>query len=94
MDKLDAIFYINLAHRTDRREQMETMLHDYGFSDEKIVRIDANYKPENGAHGCILSHICALQAFLADPRFQTCLVLEDDFCFAECILIVINLFFK
>jgi glycosyl transferase family 25 len=83
MDQIDALFYINLAHRTDRRELIESMLSELGVPSEKIIRIEAVYMPENGAHGCIKSHIHALQTFLTNPAFQTGVVLEDDFCFSS-----------
>lgn len=82
MEKIDAIFYINLAHRTDRQEAMTAMFETLNIPSEKIIRIDAVRIVENGAHGCIKSHIRALQSFLENPAFQTCIVLEDDFTFS------------
>jgi glycosyl transferase family 25 len=81
MDAIDKILYINLAHREDRRKGLLAEFEKAGVSLSKVERLEAVYKPENGAYGCILSHILALETFLSDPAIQTCLILEDDFRF-------------
>jgi glycosyl transferase family 25 len=74
------IYYINLAHRTDRKNQIEDMLQTHGLLDDTI-RIEALYIPLCGALGCSLSHIKALKTFIADTTQDTCVILEDDFEF-------------
>ncbi len=81
MDRVDKILYINLLHRTDRKAGILGEFEKAGVPLDKVERIDAVYKPANGAYGCILSHILALTTFLADPTLQTVLILEDDFRF-------------
>lgn len=76
-----SLYYINLAHRTDRRTQIEDMLKSHNLF-ENTTRIDAVYTPSFGALGCSLSHIKALEAFLANPvSASICIILEDDFRF-------------
>jgi len=41
MDQIDAILYINLEHRTDRREHLEAEFKRMGIPAEKIHRINA-----------------------------------------------------
>jgi glycosyl transferase family 25 len=72
------LYYINLSHRTDRKEAMTAMLDLTGFPKNKIFRYEGNYYKNHGALGCAQSHIGVLKDFLAsDDDF--CLVLEDDF---------------
>lgn len=68
------IYYINLDHRQDRRVQIEKELEC--FDCEKI-RISA-YK--QGAVGCTLSHIKALESFI-ESGHEECIIFEDDFMF-------------
>jgi hypothetical protein len=77
----DCVYYINLAHRTDRLAQIEEELRTLGWAG---TRIEATHTPANGADGCLTSHCTALRAFLntagdggiAPPRHA--LILEDD----------------
>ena len=76
--KIEHIFYINLAHRTDRRSEIEHELEKMGLSSQ-AERFDAILmKP--GPFGCGYSHIGALK--LAKERgYKNVLILEDDFMF-------------
>ena len=74
---IDAILYINLAHRTDRKEHILHEIHK--MTNENIHRIDA-IKRDNGALGCTLSHIKALE-YILEHEWKTVLILEDDFTF-------------
>jgi len=81
MDYLDAILYINLAHRTDRNEHILHEIKKICKDESKIHRIDA-VKKDPGALGCSLSHINVLQCVLDQhPSWNKILVLEDDFTF-------------
>ena len=75
---IEHIFYINLAHRTDRKSEIEHELENMGLS-HKAERFDAILmKP--GPFGCGYSHIGALK--LAKERgYKNILILEDDFMF-------------
>jgi GR25 family glycosyltransferase involved in LPS biosynthesis len=50
-------FYINLEHRTDRKELVEKELENIGIKAERFNAI----KMENGAVGCSMSHLKLLQ---------------------------------
>lgn len=76
-DGVDAVLYINLEHRTDRREHVLGQLRAVGVPAEKIWRVDA-VRRDPGALGCTLSHIKAFQVIL-DRGWERVLVLEDDF---------------
>jgi GR25 family glycosyltransferase involved in LPS biosynthesis len=80
MEYIDAILYINLAHRTDRKEHVIHEIHKICADDSKIHRIDA-IRTEPGALGCGLSHIKALEYAMAHPEWKMVLILEDDFTF-------------
>lgn len=76
----DIIYYINLEHRTDRKEHVLAELDKTGIDVSKVHRIDAVYMPDFGILGCGKSHIKAMEAFLQTPDdVQNCLILEDDF---------------
>jgi len=80
MQYIDAILYINLAHRTDRNEHIIQEIHKLCTDSLKIHRIDA-VKHNEGALGCGLSHIKTLEYVLEHPEWKTVLILEDDFTF-------------
>jgi len=77
METIDHIFYINLDHRTDRKQEIERELGNFGLSYERFPAI---YVLENGLLGCVYSHIEVLK--LAKERgYKSVLVFEDDFTF-------------
>ena len=80
MNHIDAILYINLAHRIDRNEHILNEIHKLCKDDSKIHRIDAIQK-DPGILGCGYSHIKTLQYALDHPEWNTVLILEDDFTF-------------
>jgi glycosyl transferase family 25 len=80
MTDIDAILYINLAHRVDRKEHILHEINKLGKDSSCIHRIDA-VKCNPGALGCSLSHVKALQYALDHPEWKTVLILEDDFTF-------------
>lgn len=71
---IDKVVYINLEHRTDRREQIEAEL--LKFPSEKVVRFNA-IKHERGAVGCTQSHIAVLEMAI-EEGWSNYLVVEDD----------------
>ena len=79
---LDAIYYINLEHRTDKRHHIETNVLPYFEGtplETRIERFPAIYH-QNGAIGCSLSHLeVAKKAKRNGTRYY--LVFEDDFEF-------------
>lgn len=80
MENIDCVYYINLDHRTDRKEQFEAEMAKLGVPESKLVRISGIYNKEFGILGCGLSHKKALETFVASGH-KTCLVFEDDFLF-------------
>jgi GR25 family glycosyltransferase involved in LPS biosynthesis len=80
IDHIDAIFYINLEHRHDRKEHCLNEIRKIDPLLTKTHRIEAVYNNSNGALGCTLSHIKAINFFLDNP-WNTCIILEDDFTF-------------
>lgn len=72
------IYYINLDHRTDRRDQFLGELNTLGIDDSRIVRIPAIYTEGFGILGCGLSHKKALETFYASGE-PYCIICEDDF---------------
>jgi glycosyl transferase family 25 len=80
MEHIDAILFINLEHRTDRRDHILEEIHKFCQDDSKIHRIDAIQRDE-GALGCGFSHIKALNYTLNNPEWNIVLILEDDFTF-------------
>lgn len=76
----DIVYYINLKHRDDRNEHIQSELHSTGIDKNKIHRIDAVYHKDFGALGCSKSHITAIEMFLnTSDDIKNCLILEDDF---------------
>ena len=80
MNYIDAILYINLAHRCDRNEHILTEINKLCKDNSKIHRICA-IKKDEGALGCALSHIKALNFALEHTDWKNVLILEDDFTF-------------
>lgn len=80
MEYIDRIYYINLDHRTDRKDQFLFEMAKLGVPAEKIERIPAIYNKEFGILGCGLSHKKALETFLASS-YKNCMIFEDDFTF-------------
>jgi GR25 family glycosyltransferase involved in LPS biosynthesis len=80
MEHIDCVYYINLDHRTDRKEQLLEEMKQFDIPESKLHRIDATYTKGFGALGCAHSHIRALEHFLMSS-FDRCIIFEDDFQF-------------
>ncbi len=79
INQLDAIIYINLENRTDRKDFLLKDLEALGTNMSKVHKISGVYMPKNGHKGCIQSHILALNMIkLNAPRWKRVLILEDD----------------
>lgn len=83
--QFERIYVINLAHRTDRRRQIERQLRKLGlsFSDPQVILFEA-IRPESkgkwpsiGTLGCFMSHLHALKR-ADDDGVGSVLILEDD----------------
>jgi glycosyl transferase, family 25 len=75
------IFYINLEHRLDRKEHVESQLDSIGL---KGTRFNAIKMP-NGAIGCSMSHLKLLQLALKSG-LDHILIVEDDILFLDPLL--------
>jgi len=71
---IEKIIYINLEHRTDRKQQIEDVLKI--FPSEKVIRFNA-IKQQPGFIGCTQSHIAVLE-MAQKEGWKNCLILEDD----------------
>ena len=70
-------YYINLNHRTDRKEHFEKLKKKNNFF-KNVERMEGIYKKKYGV-GCILSHIKCLQNLL-NKNNDYYIIMEDDFC--------------
>jgi len=72
-------FYINLDHRTDRKEHVTGQLTNLGL--QGFERFNA-IKMENGAVGCSMSHLKILQTAVQN-HWDHVLIVEDDITFLD-----------
>jgi glycosyl transferase family 25 len=78
---IDAVIYINLDSRPDRKEELTAEMSRIGIPSDKIFRLSA-VKRKWGALGCSLSHIACMN-FIIERGWQRTLVLEDDAGFED-----------
>ncbi|HCM62005.1 MAG TPA: glycosyl hydrolase family 25 [Morganella sp. (in: Bacteria)] len=78
---VDKVVYINLAKRTDRRENIEFQLKKMAVPPEKIIRFEA-IEHDEGALGCAMSHVAVL-TMAKENDWQNVLILEDDMVFND-----------
>lgn len=76
---VEKVVYINLTKRTERRKSIEFQMEKMGIPADKIIRFDA-IENENGALGCVLSHINVLK-MAKKNNWKNVLILEDDMIF-------------
>jgi len=81
-DNIDIVYFINLDHRLDRLYDFLNEMKRINFPFNKIVRISGVYKAKQGHLGCSLSHIKALENFIASD-YNNCIIFEDDFQFTK-----------
>ena len=92
LENIKNVFYINLDHRVDRKEHVESQLSNIGL--QRVQRFNA-IKMENGAVGCSMSHLKLLQYALKN-KLDHILIVEDDIEFLDPELFIkqINAFLK
>jgi GR25 family glycosyltransferase involved in LPS biosynthesis len=79
INQLDAIIYINLENRGDRKDLLLKELEALDTNMSKVHKVSGIYMPKNGHKGCIQSHILALNMIkLNQPTWNRVLILEDD----------------
>jgi glycosyl transferase family 25 len=72
---IEKVVYINLEHRTDRKQQIESELQKY-FPSEKVIRFNA-IKHAHGGVGCSKSHMAVLEMAISEG-WNNVLIIEDD----------------
>jgi hypothetical protein len=77
INRLDAIIYINLENRSDRKELLMKELEKLNTDMSKVHKVSGVYMPKNGHKGCIQSHILALNMIKLN-QWERVLILEDD----------------
>ena len=75
---VDVVYYINLDHRQDRKQEFLAEMSKVGIPDSKVVRIAAIADKSRGDLGCSKSHVLAMETFLASSH-NNCIIFEDDF---------------
>lgn len=79
INQLDAIIYINLENRGDRKDLLLNELTALDTNMSKVHKVSGIYIPKNGHKGCIQSHILALNMIkMNQPQWKRVLILEDD----------------
>ena len=76
-DELDAVIYINLENRQDRKDLLLKELEKINVPPTKIHKVSGIYIPKNGHKGCVQSHIIALNLIKLN-NWNKVLILEDD----------------
>ena len=76
-DKIDAVLYINLENRPDRKDLLLQELTKLNIPANKIYKISGVPIPKNGHKGCIQSHLLALNLIKMN-NWKRILILEDD----------------
>lgn len=87
-DYFEKIFLINLDKRTDRWESAQKELDKVGILD-RTKRFSAIEDTTNGAIGCAGSHITIIKTAKLGG-WKTVLILEDDVCFLDNTLEVLD----
>jgi uncharacterized membrane protein YgcG len=77
INQLDAIIYINLENRQDRKDLLLKELEALDTNMAKVHKVSGIYMPKNGHKGCIQSHILALNMIKLN-KWKRVLILEDD----------------
>jgi GR25 family glycosyltransferase involved in LPS biosynthesis len=81
LNSFDKAFYINLAHRKDRKQQIENEFKRIGLNKNKIIRIDAIRNKFNGHVGAAKSHVKCIK-IAKQMGLRNVIIFEDDFTFA------------
>ena len=77
INRLDAIIYINLENRGDRKDLLMKELEKLNTNMGKVHKVSGVFIPKNGHKGCVQSHILALNMIKLN-KWKRVLILEDD----------------
>ena len=80
MKSIDAILYIN--YKNDREQTVKNEIKKIDPKLSRTLKINA-VENKNESLGITQSHILALQEFVKNTAWNTCLILEDDFQFND-----------
>jgi GR25 family glycosyltransferase involved in LPS biosynthesis len=86
------VYYINLDHRPDRKEEITSQINKIGLL-SKTTRIPGVYEKGRGHLGCSKSHIIAMEHFV-NSNYKNCIIFEDDFKFIDNTEIVKKQFYQ
>lgn len=75
--KCPRVFYLNLAHREDRRADMERQAREYDWPAVRVPGVVPE-APHKAAAACTRAHLRALDQAIAH-RLPAVMILEDDF---------------
>lgn len=76
IENIEHTFYINLETRPDRKQHVETQLHNIGITATRFNAI----KLSNGAIGCSMSHLKCLE-IAKENDWDHVMIIEDDILF-------------
>ena len=91
-DHIDHVYYINLDHRPDRKEEILSQINKIGLL-SKTTRIPGVYEKGRGHLGCSKSHVIAMEHFI-NSDYKNCIIFEDDFKFIDDMEIVKKQFYQ
>lgn len=89
INDIEHVIYINLLHRTDRKQEVEEELKTIGFVDKNVQRFNA-ISTKNGRVGCTMSHLKCLQEAKKN-NWSHLMLVEDDIQFLDPTLFVTQL---
>lgn len=78
MTILENVFYINLDHRTDRKNSIEKQLNNFGWKYNRFPAI----VNDDGRIGCTLSHLHLLK-YAKQNNLPYIVIVEDDILFTQ-----------
>lgn len=90
LEFFDKIYYINLDHRLDRKNELLKQFKKLDLNLTNIQRIPAVLDKLNGQRGCAASHIMAIDHAIKN-NLKNVLILEDDCEFVQPKTIMNNL---
>jgi hypothetical protein len=77
INQMDAIIYINLENRNDRKKLLLNELKKLNTDMTKVNKVTGVFIPKNGHKGCVQAHILALNLAKLN-KWDMVLIMEDD----------------
>ena len=79
---LKNVYYINLLHRTDRKEKIEYQLNELKWDYQRYNAVKLPKSPSSSRIGCSLSHLSILKE-AHEKKLDYVVILEDDIKFVD-----------